>query len=78
MTTLKEVHEYERLAADCERACRLSRLTSERDFYLRQAEIFRQLAEAKNLRDEIRPGQNGKIGNGGLETLSIEGTASKG
>jgi hypothetical protein len=53
-TALKEVDEYERLAADCERACRLSRLTSERDFYTRQAEIFRQLAQAMKARNNKR------------------------
>ena len=35
--------EYERLALQCERQARLTRLTEEREFYIKQAALFRKL-----------------------------------
>ena len=44
--------EYERLARECDRACRFTRLTTEREFYTYHAVLFRRLADARRTRDE--------------------------
>jgi hypothetical protein len=55
VNNFKDPEEYERLAQQCDRAGRCSQLTSEREFYARQAALFRRLAEAKRKRVDLVP-----------------------
>jgi hypothetical protein len=43
--------QYERLAEQCDLRADLTRLTEEREFYSKQAAIFRKLAKVRERRD---------------------------